>query len=134
MAHKVSITHPFHHVSSTQTPTPPYFTPGGVAESIQQPLSALGVQAQPETEPLHLVLGFWPQTRLPAHICKHDACDHHHFNTPPPPLPPYTTHHHCLTQQTWNQAIVAWLWVFGINTLPPLTFVNANVCDHRHIK
>ena len=49
MAHKVSITHPFHHVSSTQTPTPPYFTPGGVAESIQQPLSALGVQAQPET-------------------------------------------------------------------------------------
>ena len=30
-----------------------------------------------------------------------------------PPLPPYITHHHCLTQQTRNQAIVAWLRVLA---------------------
>ena len=52
-----------------------------------------------------------------------------------------STHHHHhhytpfrLTRQPRNQAIVAWFRVFGINSLPPLVFANANVCNCHHIK
>ena len=93
-------------------------------------MSALNILAQPETEPLGLVGIFSPKPTSPLVF----------VNTMPATTNNSTHHHHhhytpfCLTRQTWNQAIVAWFWVFGINSLPPLTFANTNICDHCHIK